>query len=50
MTRAERRREFRKIKKELFHEKYNKDKYPKLSRQERKSLAEEEALREINNG
>ena len=47
MTRAERRRAIRSKAKELLYDEYNKDNYPKLSRQERKKVAKKDAQMEI---
>jgi hypothetical protein len=48
MNRAERRRKQREKAKELLYDEFNKENYPKLSRQERKTLANDKAKEVIN--
>jgi hypothetical protein len=48
MKRAKRRRKLREGAKELLYDKYNKENYPELSRQERKKLARVEVEGELD--
>jgi hypothetical protein len=48
MNRAGRRREFRNEWKNLFYNEFNKENYPRKSRQERKTLAKEKVRGELD--